>query len=312
MLAFVSLSLAQVFLIPPGEGFDEMGHYSYVSLLADEGRIPVIGKDSIDASWEQRRTRFPEPYGVRPSTMTYREFFEQPDDARGDALANWYGRPDRPVRYTKGSRSNWEGMHPPLYYLLMAPVYKLTGGLSIGHRVLWMRLATVIIACSSLVFFRLAWRAATSEAQRRLALGVALVALTPSLVLDIARLGNDALGMPIASALFWQLLALRTSRRPWLTVVIIGVLLGLGCLTKGFFVAFAPGVIVAVAVIGRHHSRRRTVLAQCALMALICIAIAGWWHVRSYRIYGLWMVTNDALMHRGMPGAGLGPLEFAG
>jgi len=311
MIAFVSLSLAEVFLVPPGEGFDEMAHYAYVSLLADEGRIPVIGQDTMDASWQERREHFPEPYGVMPGTTTYRELFEQPDAARREALAAWYGRPDGAIRYRAGRASNWEGQHPPLYYLLTVPIYKLTAGLSIGHRLLWMRLVSVIIACSSAVFFWLAWRAAASETQRRLALGVALAALTPSLVLDVARLGNDSLSMALAAALFWQLLALRTSKRPWLTVTVVGIILGLGCLTKAFFVAFAPGIIVAIALMLRRRAHWRTVVAQCALVALICLAVAGWWHVRSYRLYGMWIVTRDALALRGAEAVGLGLLEFA-
>jgi len=310
MIAFVSLSLADVFLIPPGEGFDELAHYSYVSLLADEGRIPVIGQDSIDASWEERRTNFPEPYDALGERMTYRAFFEQPDDARREAFSVWYGRPDEPIRFQQGTGSNWQGQHPPLYYLAMVPVYKLSAGLSIGYRLLWMRLVTVIIACSSVVFFWLAWRAAATETQRRLALGVALAALMPSLVLDVARLGNDSLSMALAAALFWQLLALRTSRRPWLTVTIIGLLLGLGCLTKALFTAFAPGVIITVALIGRHRARWRTVLVQFALVVLICVAIAGWWHLRSYRLYGLWLATNDALTYGTLPRVALSTFAF--
>jgi 4-amino-4-deoxy-L-arabinose transferase-like glycosyltransferase len=311
LLAFVSLSLAQIFLIPPGEGFDEEGHYSYVSLLADEGRIPVVGTDSIDASWQKHRQGFPEPYDVLPATMTYRAFFAQPDDVRREALARWYGKPDGPVRYEKGTGTNWEGQHPPLYYALMALVYKLAAGLSIGRRVLWMRLASVVIACSSVIFFRLAWRSAAPETQRRLALGVALAALTPSLVLDVARLGNDALSMALAAALFWQLLALREARRPWLTVAIIGVLLGLGCLTKGYFVVVAPAVLVSVAFFSRRTGWR-TILGRCALIALLCIAFAGWWLVRSQRIYGLWVPTIVELQARGMPGQQLAPLALAG
>lgn len=313
IIAFVSLSVAGVFLIPPGEGFDEMLHYSYVSLLADEGRIPLIGKDTIDGSWEERHTRFPEPYNALGSRMTYGEFFEQPDGVRGDAVAQWYGRRDPGegrIRFQQGSRTNSQAQHPPLYYLTMVPVYKLTAGLPIGHRFLWMRLGSVAIACSSIIFFWLAWRSASGEAQRRLALGIALAVLTPSLVLDIARLGNDSLSMALAAALFWQLLALRNARRPWLTVALIGLLLGLGCLTKGYFPVLTPSVIVAVALVSRRRAGWRTVLAQCALVGMICAAIAGWWHVRSYRISGLWLLTTIELIFQDRPRADIRPLAF--
>ena len=142
LFAFVSLSLAQILLIPPGEGFDEIGHYSYISLLADEGRIPVIGTDSMDMSWEQRRRGFPDPYDALGPRMTYQRFFEQPPDVRREAILAWYGPPDEPIRFQQGIGSNWQGQHPPLYFALMVPVYKLAGGLSIGHRLLWLRLPT--------------------------------------------------------------------------------------------------------------------------------------------------------------------------
>lgn len=309
MIAFVSLSLAQVFLLPAGEGFDEPAHYSYVSLLADEGRIPVMGKDMGDALWERRNRRLPGSYRGPLTKVTYREFFGRPDTVRREAEAAWRTKPPEAGRYEPGQYMNWQGQHPPLYYALLVPVYKLTAGESPAQRVLWMRLATVIIGMMSIVFLWLAWGAAVTETRRRLALGVAVAALTPSLVLDVARLGNEAATMAIAAALFWQMLALRVTRRPWLTVVVIGVLLGLGLLTKGFFVGFAPGVLVAVALIARHRFRRRTVLAQCVVVVLLCAAISGWWFVGSHRLYGLWVPTHDALKPSG--GGGLGPAAFA-
>jgi len=136
MIAFAALSLAQVFLLPHGEGFDEPAHYSYVALLADEGRIPVLGEDTMDAAWERRYNRLPGPYAKPMTKVTYRQFFEQPDETRAKAVSAWRTKPSGPNRYAPSRRANWEAQHPPLYYALLVPAYKLAAGESPAQRVL--------------------------------------------------------------------------------------------------------------------------------------------------------------------------------
>ena len=50
--SFVSLGLAYLLLLPPYEGFDETGHYSYVTELADCGRITDLRSSPLDATIE--------------------------------------------------------------------------------------------------------------------------------------------------------------------------------------------------------------------------------------------------------------------
>jgi hypothetical protein len=40
LLAALFIGLAHIALLPPFEGFDETGHYSYIQQLADTGRSP--------------------------------------------------------------------------------------------------------------------------------------------------------------------------------------------------------------------------------------------------------------------------------
>ena len=43
LLGSLLVGLAHVALLPPFEGFDETGHYSYLQQLAETGRWPVRG-----------------------------------------------------------------------------------------------------------------------------------------------------------------------------------------------------------------------------------------------------------------------------
>jgi hypothetical protein len=157
----------------------------------------------------------------------------------------------------------FEAQQPPLYYWILSVPNRLLIHLPISTRVYLLRLFSVLIA--SLVI-PLAYLAAIELFHSRaMAISVcALIAVMPELMIDIARIGNESLAIAIASWLTWLLLvapghALR-----------LGIALGLGLLTKAYFLAFIPILIF----------RRRF---DSLVLAL---GIGGWWYWRNFHLTG--------------------------
>jgi 4-amino-4-deoxy-L-arabinose transferase-like glycosyltransferase len=235
------------------------------------------------------------------------------------------------ARYVPG-----EGHQPPLYYLLAAPLLKLSGlapfevvavenpdlrrrpnrylhpvpgehfpyadavrGLHL------VRLLSVALGALAVVFIYLAAREAL-PAYPHAALPVAALAATiPQVLFVHAGVTNDALATLVGSGLFWSLLRLLRSGPQIQHAISAGVWFGLGLLTKQSFLALVPAVLLALLwAPGSLCRRLRALLVVAGLAALI----AGWWYVRNALLYGDPLATA---LQREMGGAGMYPRSLA-
>jgi hypothetical protein len=162
----------------------------------------------------------------------------------------------------------YEAQQPPLYYWILSVPNRMLIDAPIRTRVYRLRLFGILIA--SLVI-PLAYLAAFELFfSRAIALSVcALIAAMPELMIDIARIGNECLAIAVAS---WIILLLLRKNAPAL-----GLALGLGLLTKAYFLAFLPLLILR---------RRFSSLA-------VAIGIGGWWYWRTFRLTGT--LTGEGL-----------------
>ena len=98
----------------------------------------------------------PPPPFEQPGRMTYPAFFKNVK-AVADYRDNRYRSAD--WDFAPGATGNWESQHPPLYYVLMAPIMKATEGLSLVTQVFTLRAVSYLLA---FLEFMIGWRA-TSE-----------------------------------------------------------------------------------------------------------------------------------------------------
>jgi hypothetical protein len=103
----------------------------------------------------------------------------------------------------------------------------------------------------------------------------------PGLALDVARVGNDCLAVVLYSAV--TLFAIRAAKeaRPG-DALQLGIALGLGLLTKAYFLAALPvaGALIAYQF-ASAKGRRGAAIRNALLIAAPAAAIAGWWYVRN-------------------------------
>src|ERR1700676_4656453 len=84
LLAVALTGIAHLAFLPPFEGFDETGHFSYIQQIADEGRIPRAGIDRTSADLDAYQG--PRSYPAVPpfennGGFTYKSYFA--GDLRG-------------------------------------------------------------------------------------------------------------------------------------------------------------------------------------------------------------------------------------
>ena len=244
------LGVAFICFLPPWEGYDEVAHYSYAQQVSDTGQPPSVEQGRLTKDVETYKRLAPTPYSTtlpfdENGGVTYRSWF-----SRGGASQVFAHEPPSSERhFSDGTSSNWQAQHPVFYYRLIAPLVSMTAGLSWAAQLFILRLVSWTLAFAGLLISVEATARAVSILSPKLSGEYAKIALAwpllfPGFFPEFARLGNDSLVLLLLS-LVWALLVQRViapQRLQW--YLGLGVLLGMGGLTK---VTFLP---VSVAVFG--------------------------------------------------------------
>lgn len=255
LMAFVLIGAMYADRIPAWQAPDEPAHYNYVRQLA-AGTLPIIEAQDYDENYRNRivSERFPPDLSIEPLT--------------------------------------YEDWQPPLYYLLLTPVFRLTEG-----SLLALRLASLLIGVA---IIWIAYNAASElwPRQEWLALTAAtFVAFLPQHVAGLAAVNNDGLAELIIAVILWLLL--RGARRPaqaarqW---PLIGALLGLGFLTKATVYLMVPVILLAL---WWHYRGRAPAFWRAALkVGLPAILLGALWWGRNLIVYGGFDILGKAAHDR--------------
>jgi len=234
---------------PAWQAPDEPAHYNYVRYLAEKGRFPVLHfGDYPHAYLEQiKADRFPPEMSIDP------------------------------IRY--------EFWQPPMYYMLATPIYRLFQGALVPLRLLSVLLGAGVVMMAYAIALAIRPGDTTS------ALGAAaFVAFVPMHLTMMASVNNDALAELILGIVVLLLILL--TRRPTgqkqtsprtSFLVLIGILLGLGLVTKATVYVAIPLALIALLL----SERRPVPFAQHALALFVpALLIAIPWYVRNVAVYG--------------------------
>ncbi len=300
LLGTYAFGLFEIAILPPFEGFDEPGHYSYMQQLAWTGTWPHRG-DPMSADVDEYLQAAPTAAAMDPR-WSYRDFFAASADVIAGGRDAIFSQPSAPRTWRAGEIPNWEAQHPPLYYALLAPAFRLSAAWSLGAQLLLLRAISYTIAWCGLC---LAGVAASRYARsRRLPLAPVILApalwplLLPMWYPDMARLGNDSLVALLAAGVWFGVARLTESHSGRRAHLGIGLLLGLGLLTKATFLPLTAATLAVLSWRAWRGRRSRPALAG-ALDIALCVgavgAVAGWWYLGQALSTGNAIGSNDAV-----------------
>ena len=269
LILFLYLSIGSLFAIynPDWQAPDEPAHYNYIRQLA-AGNLPVIEPGDYD-----------QDYIVQ---VVFESHFDPTYSLESMEYEDW---------------------QPPLYYLLLTPIYWLTNGSLTA-----LRLTSLLIGAGVVL---LAYAIAKQVlGQEWLAwITAVFIALLPQHLAILSSLNNDALAELLIAAILWLLVKLGTRNwrpnteyrspitdyRLWLT---IGLLLGLGFLTKGTVYLMAP--VIGLALLWHYWGDWRTFWQASWRAALPAFLLGALWWGRNIAIYGgldiLGKAAHDAVV----------------
>ncbi len=271
MIAYVGKEALSVVLFPPFTGHDEVAHYAYLRTVATEHRIPVLNKDRLP----------PELYRYCYYTLSWLPCHPADEGYRAN--------PPQVAIFEDGNiypvGMQYAANHPPLYYLLMSPVYWVIKGGSPAFQVYVLRAFTIPFGMLTVLLSFLLVREIFPRDRFLMITVPAFVAWQPQVSYESAMLNNDMLSIALCSLILYELvIGLRRGFSSKLCVM-IGATLGLALLAKS--TASTMTVIIAAAmIVGCGWRNYRIWIVRGALSAVIAGLIASPWYAFLYHTYG--------------------------
>jgi 4-amino-4-deoxy-L-arabinose transferase-like glycosyltransferase len=271
---------------PLWEGLDEWAHFACLQFLAEHGHMPRR-TDPVSDEVVRSLELVPLAYGTESwaaGGVNHDRYWQLPPaerQHRREELTRLTSAYHRPLSLAPAAQTQYEAQQPPLYYTLLLAPYVAMQHYPLPDQVLCLRLLSLAIA-SFIIPLGYALARQIPAARRSAVLVAALLACMPSLAIDLTRIGNHTLAIPLISGvLLCALRALRRCRmRDW---ALLGLVLAAALLAKGYALVMVPVVVLAAALAAR---RQRRAIAGGLLALALAAAGAGWWYANNLRTTG--------------------------
>jgi hypothetical protein len=306
-VAFILRGLWYSAMMPAWEGYDEPYHFALLQYLAAERKLtpnPAVVSLEVQHSlhllpipWEMQFQHIPQPL------VPYDVFWRLPQHDR-DLLTS----DARRISPAEGSESasewipNYEFQQMPLSYWVFSVPMRWMRTATLLSRLVTLRCLSVLLASMVIpLSYLVAQRVFNDDGK---ALGVtALVLLLPELMVDVARVSNESLGLVLMTiALLCAMKAVETPRK-WGVWMGLGLTLGLGLLTKAYFLITLPALLLIALFLALSPRSHTTLKAQAITVTLrtcttlgIMLALAGRWYWRVNAATGSWSGQGDAAL----------------
>ena len=314
-------------VIPPWHGPDENRHFLYGQIL-ERFRTVQIEPNSWWPEEARRLTRLAQ-FSARWHPDVALDLTDRTSIAKDIRLLD-----DPTIKHTyryDDSRSfrsaqRFLVFHPPLYYAVVAVVQGMLEGSSILVRTLANRWLSVVLGAVTVALAHKAGHELWPDRPGWPLLLATLVSFQPMNTFCTAIINNQALEIALFSAGLMVSFCVIRQGMTWRRGVALGLVVGLGLLTKISFLSVLPLVgllFVFEAVRLRWRSARPwRALWPWALVALIPVMLSGWWykaavlsggdtlvtplatiaekrsiHLLTYLLHYGWLTVNNPVLH---------------
>lgn len=288
LVLFAAKGVATALAFPPFSGHDEVAHYAYLRIFAEEHRVPVIPE--LD-SWREQYDDLGNAFKWDRMPEELYEYAHVGGKITTYTTNDWYGGQPAPVwTISYDNRfypSGWvyTGNHPPLFYALMTPIYYLVESQPLDQQLMVFRLATIPFGLATIALAYLTVRTLFPR-DTFLAMTVpAFVAFQPQIAYESTMLNNDILAIALTSAVVWMLAVGLRKRFPLWICMIIGLLLGFAVLAKTTSIIVA-GLVGVAMMVGIGVRKPRQWLSKGALTAGISAILVLPWYLYMMVQYG--------------------------
>jgi hypothetical protein len=289
---FLATTLMGIFFIsitPVLENFDEMGHYSAITQTFYSKNIPPRNEMLIDKKiiFYQGPRSYSNGTGPFDNGLTYNKFFK--DSKKVEKYLNNRKSQAEEERFIASDKINGEfQQHPPAYYVLMAPVYFLVKNNSLIFQFFFLRLSSFFLALVGLWLSVKAIFDSGMKIQEKLYGIIFYPLLFPMFFGEFSRIGNDSLCLLLSGALVLTYTRWYKSHYDFVLSILIGIIIGIGLITKGFFIIIYIAVVTYTLFnfIAKNEKYTKRKIKGLLTIIFIPITLGGWWYCNNYLSIG--------------------------
>lgn len=299
-ICFLLRGLFYCSVLPLWDGFDEWAHFAVVQIVSSTGRLVIDRNALVSREINSSLELAPLPRGmthIPPYAVTKERYWDLPsaEQVRREVTLR-----SLPVDWAREPALNgmpaYEASQPPLYYWLVAVVLRMTDRTPLLTRVWIVRNVSFFIGSVAIpIGFLFARRLFGS---RSIAVFLAaLITLLPELAIDLARVSNESLAITMYTTLLLTVSRWLEQPQAYSRSVAVGIALGLGSLTKAYFLTALPALAcVYLLAIWCEPRNFKSCIKQGLTAFTIAFALAGWWYFRNYMQTGTVSGLDEALM----------------
>jgi 4-amino-4-deoxy-L-arabinose transferase-like glycosyltransferase len=275
LLVFVALGVVYSLATPVLEASDEFDHYPYVQYVQTQHALPVM--DPLDPEpWRQEAGQPPLYYLLMAGLTSWIDTSDLLEIRRLNhhafvGIPGQVGNKNLVIHRPERESFPWSGTVLAVHVI---------------------RLVSVALGAVTVWLVWLVARQLCPDSRWAPALAAALTALNPMFLFIGGAVNNDVLAALLGSlALLLLVKEYAAPPRP-LASLRLGLVLGLGALTKVSLVAMVPLALLVIIVRSWRQRaempfrRAASIIVHCSLFIVIILGVAGWWYVRNWRLYG--------------------------
>jgi len=268
-VSFALIAAVYALLVPPFELPDEPDHLAYVNFIAERGALP----NQYDPAQAVLREGHQPPLYYALCALLVR--LTQPDQ-RVDV---------RPVPHRPPDPAAPE--HIPIFRHVDMPLFPTHADWAGFYllRLLSVLMATLTVAIALRLFHRVLPSSPGWQPIPHLA-AILLIGL-PQFAFISGGITNDNLANLLGTLTLYGMVRLIESPHALRLHAWVGLLLGLGLLTKKSLLALLIGWLLLIAwLMGRSDRGRMGVAKGAAIAFLMMVVVSGWWLTRNLMLYG--------------------------
>ncbi|MFN8474261.1 MAG: glycosyltransferase family 39 protein [Anaerolineae bacterium] len=270
LLAFVLLAGWYSVAIPVGEAVDEIPHFEYVRYVATHHALPIQPWADNGQPWDVTMGHHPPLYYALAAALTsWIDISDYQAVIKPNPHFDWIEND-----FHNGAAVQLHSAAEDFPYRGTALALHFLRALSI---IMGLVTLAAVYGIARLVVPALPWVAVAATA---------IVAFNPSFIFMSASIQNDPLmTMLFSLSLWWMVHALEYYPSNG-TIVVGGVLLGAGMLTKLTGMSLIPLFGLTLVLVAYTKRDARRLVTSSVVLFGIAALVAGWWYVRNLLLYG--------------------------
>ena len=298
IVIFLLRGLAIQCLYPPLEGPDEYQHIAVIHYLVENRALPVYGQSKVPVSLYDDIVANPHPNHSADQTrcigaQSYETFYT-----------------GKPVRTFDSPINLYQAQHPPLYYVIMAPLYAWSRSvLDFRSTVYLLRFVNLIAAAFAIVFLLYPLRCILAD-ERLYRLFALKVAASPMYMIHISRVTNDAFALLFAGIALMLVLKMSGAKRPCMSAGFAGVSVGVSVMFKLTGMVLLPTVLVYLLILAATLRITRKCCALCSVVFVFGYLLSSFpYYTWVWSHYGLFLFDQVTSRSQAL---GLSTLDILG